>query len=87
MKYVRCNAGWLFNAAGLLLLAACASSVENLQSATATATGGRARSEAIAITDIHRGATEVSWVATSPDRAVYVCRSDDMLRRPYCSAR
>lgn len=78
---------WLLGAAGLLVLAACASSVENLQSATATAIGGRTSPDSIAITDVHRGATEVSWLATGPSRAVYACRADDMLRRPYCARR
>jgi hypothetical protein len=70
-----------------MVLAACASSIENLQFATATTIGGHARPESIAITDVRRGATEVNWVAAAPNHAVYACHADDMLRRPQCSRR
>ena len=71
----------------LLALAACASSVESLQSASAMSIGNNTRPASVTISNVQRGATEVRWTASVPGGATYSCEADDMVRRPYCLKR
>jgi len=72
---------------GLLALAACASSVESLQSASAMSIGNNTRPANVTVSNVQRGATKVTWTATLPGGASYSCEADDMVRRPYCFRR
>lgn len=76
-----------FCGTGLLALAACASSVESLQSASAISIGNNTRPTNVTVSNVQRGATEVRWTATLPSGATYSCAADDMVRRPYCFRR
>jgi hypothetical protein len=67
----------------VLGLAACASTDDNLQRATATAIGANVDPDTVKISDIDRGVTTVHWNATTP-HGHYKCSADDMVRRPYC---
>lgn len=69
----------LLTVALALTLAGCASTSANLARETARAIGGL-RSDQVTISDVRRGMTSVSWVATTPD-GTYDCESDDMVRR------
>ena len=60
----------------------CASSTENLQRETARSLGNVAP-EAVAVTNVSRGVTSVSWEANSP-KGAYSCSADDMVRRVHC---
>ena len=64
----------------LTLLASCASASDNLSRETARVIGGL-RPDQVTVSDVKRGMTSVTWVATTPN-GVYDCSSDDMLRRP-----
>lgn len=66
-------------AAVALMLAGCASTTDNLARETARTIGGL-RSDQVAVSDVRRGITSVSWVATTPS-GVYDCEADDMVRR------
>ena len=63
----------------VLLLVGCASTSDNLARETARTIGGL-RSDQVTITDVKRGMTSVSWVATTPS-GIYDCEADDMVRR------
>lgn len=75
---------------GIVLLAAgllgCASTDDSLQRATAITIGSHVPTQRIAISDVDRGMTSVSWTATANGLA-YACSADDMVRRPYCSTK
>ena len=62
-----------------LLFVGCASTSDNLARETARTIGGL-RSEQVAVSDVKRGVTSVSWVATTSN-GVYDCEADDMVRR------
>jgi hypothetical protein len=66
---------------------ACASSGANLQRESARQIGEGLAPDAVKVSDVKRGASSVTWVATTPSGAVYDCSSDDMMRRPYCAKR
>lgn len=66
-----------------LLGAGCASTVDNLQRATAQTIGNNTSPESVAISNVDRGVTNVKWDATAPSGR-YACSADDMVRRPYC---
>lgn len=66
-------------ATAALLLIGCASTPNNLARETARTIGGL-KSDQVTISDVKRGATSVSWVATTPS-GVYDCEADDMVRR------
>ena len=66
-------------ATAALLLVGCASTPDNLARETARSIGGL-RSDQVTVSDVKRGATSVSWVATTP-LGVYDCEADDMVRR------
>ena len=58
-----------------------ASSEKNLKRET-----GRVLSvdpDSVAVTEIHRGMTDVTWKASTP-QGKYKCSADDMVRRPTC---
>jgi len=60
----------------------CASTTENLQRETARSIGNVAP-ETVAVTNVNRGVTSVSWEAKSP-KGAYSCSVDDMVRRVHC---
>ena len=62
-----------------MILVGCASTPNNLARETARTIGG-ITSDQVTISDVKRGATSVSWVATTPS-GVYDCEADDMVRR------
>jgi len=65
-----------------LILTACASTPENLQIATAGATG--AKLSDVVINNVNRGATTVTWDALISGQP-YICGADDMVRRTTCA--
>ena len=67
----------------LIALSGCASGNVNLARATAMSVGHNVAPEAVAISNVHRGAMSVRWLATTP-KGHYSCSADDMVRRPYC---
>jgi len=69
-------------AAAGMLCSACASSPENLQRETARFIGGTIPQQ-VTVSNINRGATNVSWDAETP-KGKYGCNADDMLRRVLC---
>jgi hypothetical protein len=73
------NAHILSFAVAALLLVGCASTPDNLARETARAIGGL-RPEQVTISDVKRGATSVSWTATTAN-GTYDCSADDMIRR------
>lgn len=70
---------------GCLLVAVtgCASGTTSLASATAMSVGQNLAPEEVTVTDVHRSAMSVRWLATTP-KGHYSCSADDMVRRPYC---
>ena len=66
-------------AAASLLFVGCQNTSANLARETARTIGGLTSSQ-VTITDVKRGMTSVSWVATTPS-GVYDCESDDNVRR------
>jgi hypothetical protein len=62
-----------------LLLIGCANTSSNLARETARTIGGL-RSDQVVVSNVKRGITSVSWVATTPS-GVYDCEADDMVRR------
>ncbi|APC97068.1 hypothetical protein [Francisella frigiditurris] len=68
-----------------LILASCASSETGLKQATANNIGG-VLSNDVAVSDIDRGATTVSWKA-KVNNTNYSCESDDMVRKVNCVAK
>lgn len=69
----------------LIVLAGCASSVDNLQRASAMSIGKSILPESIQISNVQRGVTDVRWTATPPRGPTYICSADDMVRNPSCS--
>jgi len=66
-----------------LFLSGCANSTANLQRETAREIGGNLRPSDVEVSNINRGALEVTWQATTP-KGAYDCFADDMLRRINC---
>lgn len=64
------------------IFAGCASTAGNLQRETARYLGD-VSPDAVAVSNIDRGATSVSWTAETP-KGHYSCSADDMVRRTYC---
>lgn len=62
-----------------LLFSGCASTQDNLARETARTIGGLRPGE-VTVSDVKRGVTSVSWVATTPN-GIYDCAADDMVRR------
>ena len=60
----------------------CASTTENLQRETARSIGDVAP-QVVAVKNVNRGVTSVSWEADS-QKGVYSCSADDMVRRVHC---
>ncbi len=69
--------------AALVSLGACASATDNLSRATAMTIGNNTDPDAVAVSDVERGATSVKWTAKTAS-GTYACSADDMVRRPYC---
>jgi hypothetical protein len=69
-------------AATTALLCACASGGDNLQRATATEIGNT-RTGDVAVSNVNRKATSVSWQAKAP-AGCYECDADDMMRKVHC---
>ncbi len=61
---------------------ACASSQANLVRESARFMG--TLPEDVAVSNVDRKASSVTWLATSPTKGVWSCSSDDMMRRPLC---
>ena len=76
----------LLGSALLLSVVACASNIGNLQRESARAITPNPLPESVTISEVHRGATSVRWVATGAS-GVYDCSADDMLRRTLCVRR
>jgi starvation-inducible outer membrane lipoprotein len=74
---------WMLLVAAGLLLAGCASTDDNLQRETARSIGQNLSPDAISVTNIDRGMTNVRWDAATPNGA-YQCSADDMVRRVVC---
>ena len=64
----------------LSFLVGCMNTSDNLARETARTIGGL-RQDQVTISDVKRGMTNVSWVATTSTGAIYDCASDDMVRR------
>lgn len=64
------------------LLGGCASSNDNLQRATAQEIGNTLTND-VAVSDVNRKATNVSWKAKAP-AGCYQCDADDMVRKVHC---
>ena len=64
----------------LSFLVGCMNTSDNLARETARTIGGL-RPDQVTISDVKRGMTNVSWVATTSTGAIYDCASDDMVRR------
>jgi len=67
----------------MLLLTSCASTIPNLQRESARNIGNNLMSKDVVISNVKRGATSVTWTATTPS-GCYECEADDMLRRVNC---
>ena len=67
-----------------LFLVGCASNIQSLQRESARNIGNNLRPSDITITDVQRGALNVSWKSTTPDGTRYDCNADDMVRRVNC---
>ncbi len=72
------------SAALVCILAACASTGENLQRETARSIGGNVSPDQVTVSDVDRGVTNVKWKATAPG-GKYECSADDMIRRVLCT--
>ena len=77
------NAKYLIVFAVVAATAACQSSQENLQRATAMSVGNGLSPQSVNVSDVDRGMTSVTWNAATP-LGRYACSADDMVRRPYC---
>ena len=71
----------------LIVLTGCASSVDNLQRASAVSIGKNVLPENIRISDVQRGITDVRWTATLFGGLAYICSADDMVRHSSCATR
>ena len=69
----------------LMALTGCASSVDNLQRASAMSLGKNILPESILISNVQRGITDVRWIATPPSGPTYICSADDMVRHSSCA--
>lgn len=67
----------------IFTLSACASGNVNLARASAMSIGQNVAPEEVTVSDVHRGAMSVRWLA-STSKGHYACSADDMVRRPYC---
>ena len=67
----------------IVLLAGCASSIENVQRETARSVGGDVLPDKVVIKDLDRRATSVKWSAETP-KGSYACSADDIMRRVLC---
>ena len=67
----------------VVLIAGCASSIENVQRETARSIGGDVLPDKVIVKDIDRRATSVKWSAETP-KGAYACSADDMMRRVLC---
>ncbi len=65
-----------------MICTACASTQENLQRETARYLGDVAPQQ-VNVSNVNRGATNVSWDADTP-KGKYDCSADDMVRRVHC---
>ena len=65
---------------------ACASNMANLQRESARVIAPSPLPDSVKVSEVKRGATSVTWVATTPS-GVYDCSADDMLRRALCVKR
>jgi hypothetical protein len=72
----------LYMVAVVGLLSACASTTENLQRETARSIGNNIGPSDVAVSNINRRATSVSWDAAAKG-VNYNCSADDMVRRIY----
>jgi hypothetical protein len=70
-----------------LTLLACQSNIGSLQRAAAMSMNPTPLPDSVRVTEVHRGASSVKWVATHPNGDVYDCSADDMVRRPICVKR
>jgi hypothetical protein len=66
----------------VVAVAGCASTTENLQREAARSIGD-IEPQAVAIKNVNRGVTSVSWDADSP-KGAYSCSADDMVKHVYC---
>ena len=71
----------------MIVLTGCASSVDNLQRASAVSIGRSVLPENIRISDVQRGITDVRWTATPFGGPAYICSADDMVKHPSCATR
>ena len=69
----------------LLLVSGCASSIQGLQIGAAGSIGSGIKPNDIEVSNVNRGAMNVNWTATTPDRSAYSCSADDMVRRVNCN--
>lgn len=67
----------------LIIVSGCASGNVNLARATAISVGLNVAPEEVTVSNVHRGAMSVRWLATTPT-GHYSCSADDMVRRPLC---
>ena len=65
-----------------IALAGCASTSENLQRETARNIGD-VHPDKVAVSNVNRGVTSVSWEAETP-KGPFRCSADDMVRRVHC---
>lgn len=70
---------------GLALLVSCASSTASLQRATATNVGNNTLSSDYTVSDVKRGAMNVSWKAKNKNGKCYRCEADDIVRKVNCA--
>jgi hypothetical protein len=70
---------------GLLVLAGCNSSAENLQRSTASVVPGNVSPERVVVSEIDRQwmIGDVTWKA-QVGSTTYNCSADDNVHRPYC---
>jgi len=61
----------------------CASTETNLQRESARTIGKGLSPDQVAIANVNRGMTDVSWTADTP-KGKFKCYSDDMVRRVNC---
>lgn len=66
------------------IMCGCASTGENLQRETARSIGENTSPEQVTVTNVDRGATNVTWKATAPT-GNYDCSADDMVRSVLCT--
>ncbi len=70
---------------GVVLLTSCASSTASLQRATATSLKNNTLSSDYTVSNVKRGAMNISWDAKSKKGKCYRCEADDMVRRVNCA--